>query len=106
METARGRALRSVDAVLVDCPWAALQFFRKMPILRGEAALAMMKFVHDGVICRPSREGALFAAEAWIAENMDGEAADEYVSCEEAFVTGEATGDGEGLGQVHSVEQL
>ena len=106
METARGRALRSVDAVLVDCPWAALQFFRKIPVLRGEAALAMMKFVHDGVTYRPSREGALFAAEAWIAENMDGEAADEYVFCEEAFVAGEAAGDGEGLGQVHSVEQL
>ncbi|CAL1141926.1 unnamed protein product [Cladocopium goreaui] len=100
VETARGRALGSVDAVLVDCPWAALPFFRKM------TALAMMKFVYDGVTCRPSREGTLFAAEAWIAENMDGEAADEYVSCEEAFVAGEAAGDGEELGQVHSVEQL
>lgn len=106
VETARGRALGSVDVVLVDCPWAALQFFRKMPSLRGEAALAMVKFVHDGVTCRPSREGALFAAEAWIAENMDEEAADEYVSCEEAYVAGEAVGGGEGLGQVHSVEQL
>ena len=106
MENARGRALGTVDAVLVDCPWSALQFFKRASSLRGEAALARLKFVHDGVTCRPSREGALFAAEAWIAETMDEEAAGEYMSCEEAIVVEAEAATAADPGQVHSVEQL
>jgi len=106
MENARGRALGTVDAVLVDCPWSALQFFKRASSLRGEAALFRLKFVHDGVTCRPSREGALFAAEAWIAETMDEEAAGEYMSCEEAIVVEAEAATAADPGQVHSVEQL
>ena len=80
------RALGQVDALLVDCPWSALGFLKRAASLRGDAAQSLVKFIHDGVTCRPSREGAVFAAKAWIAETMDEEAAGDYESCEEAAV--------------------
>ena len=55
---------------------------------------------------RPSREGAVFAAEAWIAETMDDEAAGDYVSCEEAAVMEETAEPGIELGHVEEVERL
>ena len=52
------------------------------------------------------REGAVFAAEAWIAETMDDEAAGDYESCEEAAVMEETAEPGIELGHVEEVERL
>ena len=100
------RALGQVDALLVDCPWSALGFLKRAASLRGDAAQSLVKFIHDGVTCRPSREGAVFAAEAWIAETMDDEAAGDYESCEEAAVMEETAEPGIELGHVEEVERL
>ena len=87
VETARGRALGQVDALLVDCPWSALGFLKRAASLRGDAAQNLVKF-------------AVFAAEVWIAETMDDEAAGDYVSCEEAAVMEETAEPGIELGHV------
>lgn len=85
VESARGKALGQVDALLVDCPWGALTFLRRASSLRGEAGQQLKKFMYEGHPCRPSRDGAQFAAESWIAEHMDEETAGEYASCEEVI---------------------
>ena len=91
---------------IVDCPWAALQFFKRSSALRGEAAASLLKFVHEGITCRPSRDGAYFAADAWISENMEEEAAGDYVTCEEAEEAERVAVETDGAGQLQSVEQL
>ena len=100
VETARGRALGSVEVSLVDCPWAALQFFKRSSALRGEAAASLLKFVHEGITSCCSRDRAYFTADAWILENIEEEAAGDYVTCEEAEEAERVAVETDGLGQL------
>eukprot|EP00913_Durusdinium_trenchii_P018452 g17335.t1 len=103
----RGRELGTVDAELVDLPWAyAPLLFPAMQFRGGLAAqFKVTGFSFRGTNGRPSRASSDALAEAWINE-MDPATAQEYLSLEELPEGEESDGQAEAPTDPPAVQKL
>ena len=85
LETARGRRLGSVDALLADLPWTAISAFSPSGAMKGlpPGEAKAIQFSHEDVLGRPTKQSAEDLATAWISSTLDEETAQEYLTGEE-----------------------
>lgn len=80
-ETARRRQLGRAKAIIADVPWAYLPLFRR-GTYRGEGRI--LTFRVGSTLAKPTDESAGHVSQSWIADMLDEDTAQEYVSAAEA----------------------
>lgn len=83
MEITRGRLLGTAAILLVDLCWDLANLFIRVYSLRSSQAFELLRFSYEGQACRPRRSSLLGAAEAWISQAMDEDAAGDYATAED-----------------------
>ncbi len=81
VETAKGRASGTLPMLLVDLPWSATSVLRRVSVLRGASAAALVKLVVAGKPVRPTASSLWEASEKWISEQED-EIFQDYLTAE------------------------
>ena len=84
LETARGRRLGGVEALLADLPWGAIGAFSpsgSMKLLPPGETKAI-QFTSENTLGRPVKQSAEELATTWISSTLDEETAQEYLTGE------------------------
>ena len=97
IETARGRALGTAMALLVDIPMALINKFCSAATARSRGLNHenTLQFIVDDTMGRPSKSSVFTQADAWIVGSMNQETAQDYLTGEEEADGATATGTGQ-----------
>lgn len=83
LESSRGRLLGEGTVYIADIPWLCLSRFRKF-LNKPPQGMQIYGFRCRGQLARPVHSSAMQAGLAWVKDVLDEEAAQEYLTAEEA----------------------